>query len=64
MLLSLLLLAACEPGQLKEGLAPSETDVVEVSVAPAKSTISVSEAVLVKASAKTATGQSAPAEVD
>ena len=64
MLLPLLLITACEPGQLKEGLAPNESDVVQVTVLPAKSTITVAETVLVSASARTATGQSAPAEVD
>ena len=64
MFLPLLIIAACAPGELKEGLGPNETDVAVVSVAPAKSTISVAEVVLVLATAKTATGQSAPAEVD
>ncbi len=59
MLLPLLLITACEPGQLKEGLAPNESDVVQVTVLPAKSTITVAETVLVSASARTATGQSA-----
>ncbi len=64
MLFPLLILAACEPGQLKEGLAPDDGTVAVVEVTPPAAAIAVGEAVVVRASARNSNGQPAPAEVD
>jgi len=59
-----MLLAACAPGELKEGLAPNDVEVVAVAVVPAKSAILTGESVTIRASALGANGQPAPAEVN
>ena len=63
-LLPLLLLAACAPGELKEGLAPNDAEVVAVVVTPEKTAVVVAETIAVRASAVGLDGQPAPAEVD
>jgi hypothetical protein len=64
MLIPLLIVAACAPGEVKAGLGPDPTEVTAVTVASDKSAISVGEAVLVRATAKTAGGSTGPAQVD
>ena len=63
-LLPLVLLAACAPGELKEGLAPNDAEVVAVVVTPEKTAVVVAETTAVRASAVGLDGQPAPAEVD
>ncbi len=64
MLLPLLLITACEPGQLKEGLAPDDSEVAVVEVTPESAAVTVGQVVVVRATAQTNSGQPAPVEVD
>jgi hypothetical protein len=64
MLLPLLILAACDPGQLKEGLAPDDSEVAVVEVTPESPVVTVGQVVVVHAIALTTNGQPAPVEVD
>ncbi len=55
---------ACTPGEPKAGLGPDDTAAVTVAITPERPAILVGEVVLVRASARTANGQPASAEVD
>ena len=56
------MLAACEPGELKEGLAPNDNEIMAVAVTP-EPVVVVGE-VVVRASAVGLNGQPEPAEMD
>ena len=55
---------ACAPGDVKAGLGPNEPEAAVVVLAPTQDSIVVGQVVLIAASARTSTGQPAPAEVD
>ena len=55
---------ACAPGDVKAGLGPNEPEAAVVVLAPTQDSIVVGQVVLIAASARTSTGQPAPAEID
>ena len=64
MSLLLVLALACAPGELKEGLAPNDAEVVAVAVSPEASSILVGDTVLIHATATGLNGQREPAEIE
>ena len=64
MLIPLLVIAACAPGEVKAGLGPNETEVTAVTVVPDKPAIALGEATLIHATAQTAAGTTEAAQVD
>lgn len=55
---------ACAPGELREGLAPDDNAPASVSVSADRDSVFTGEVVLVRAGARTASGQPTTAEVD